>query len=376
MTRQDIPDCQTTTTKCVEGEHPARIVNSLIADDMIMPTTQTPSLIRSSCAPLLLSAFALSLLTACPTSGGTEPDESDQGKAADMRSTEDMAPDTLDMKQLADLDAGETQPSTQDMPLDATMSCVDTPLFMDGDGDGQGGGASTSSECLAPGEQPSDVTLVRDGGDCDDQDPLQYTGASGICGDRVDDDCDDEDEKCPESQPASTLLPSWDCTDSAPPANVYAWARFEQGNSHINPGCFVFFAAQKDLFYVQRVGLDDTDTCQRGQGCICQFDGGNGYDQRLYAFTRDADAQPCADIELGDGDNTVSNSCRKYLYHMYNDSRGYSFAATGEAAIKERLEAFESVEIACVKDVTFSGFPFQQLLSASVTFNEDFVMPE
>jgi len=138
----------------------------------------------------------------------------------------------------------------------------------------------------------------------------------------------------------------------------------------------VFFASGKDTFFVQRVGLDDAVTnCGRGDGCVCTFDGGNGYDQRLYAFTRDSDAQDCADIQLGDGENAVSNSCRKYLYHMFEDSRGYSYAATGVDSLKERLANFDAVEIACVKDVTFSSFPFQSLLSSTVELNDGFVMP-
>ena len=353
-----------------------RAVNSLFTDFTLMPTPPLLPLSRQAPGATNL-LLLLSLLTGCPASN-QDPGDSD----ADTSMTGDMGEADASDNPSRDMGEGSSTPDlggagTPDMPPDATMSCVETPLYTDADGDGQGGGESTGSECLTADESPSDASLVRQGGDCNDQDPLQYTGSSGICGDRVDDDCDEEDEKCPESQPASTLLPSWDCADDSPPDNVYAWARFEQGNTHINPGCFVFFAAQKDLFYVQRVGLDDTDSCQSAQGCICRYDGGNGYDQRLYAFTRDADASSCPDISLGDGDDVVSNGCRKYLYHMYNDSRGYSFAATGKEALEERLDAFSTVEVACVEDVTFPGsFPFQQLLTTTISFNQSFIMPD
>lgn len=315
-----------------------------------------------------LLATTITCLSACSASSNSaSPTEED------MHTTtinEDMPQDTstTDMREpIVDMNASQE--------VDQQESCQETPLYQDLDGDGQGSGQSVDTECLLPGQQPSSPELVRESGDCNDGDPLQYTGASGICNDRVDDDCDSMDEACPTSQPDSTTLPSWDCTNDSPPDNVYAWARFDAGNSNINPGCFVFFAAKKDLFYVQRVGLDDTDSCQRTGGCICQFDGGNGYDQRLYAFTTHEDTSSCEDIQLGDGQNSVSNACRKYLYHMYDDSRHYAFAANNADDLNARLEAFNRVEIACVKDVTFSSFPFQTILSTGITTNPNFVMP-
>ena len=253
-------------------------------------------------------------------------------------------------------------------------ACVETPIYSDKDKDGQGG-EQVGSECLLPAQPPSNGELVRQGGDCEDDDPLRYVGSSGICGDRLDDDCDADDEMCPATQPASTLLPGWDCDDDQPPSNVYAWAKFDLGESTINPGCFVFFASGTDTFFVQRIGLDDTPSCTDPGGCVCQYDGGQGYDQRLYAFTRSDEAESCEAIQLGDGENVVSNACRKYLYHLYDDSRGYSFVAANQEALSERLAAFGTVEIACVKDVTFSGFPYQTILSAAVTLNPGFVKP-
>lgn len=342
---------------------------------------------------LSLSAVGILLLAASACSqpannnGSTSTGE-DQGttSVADMSPSTDQGtvtpedqgttPET-DQGTTPETDQGTVTPEDQgmDTPDTGTEECVDTELYADNDGDGQGSGASTKTECLKPGEQPTEAGFSTQAGDCDDADPLQYEGSSGVCNDRVDDDCDAMDEMCPATQPSGTLLPNWNCEDDSPPDNVFAWAKFERGNTHINGGCFVFFASGKDTFFVQRIGLDDNaETCPNG-GCICRFDGGNGYDQRLYAFTRDGDAQDCADIQLGDGDNAVSNSCRKYLYHMFNDSRGYSYAATGVDSLKERLDNFGTVEVACVKDVTFGGFPFQPLLSSSVELNDGFVMP-
>lgn len=328
-----------------------------------------------------LSAISALLLVASACTPASNNDSTqtaeDQGSApaADMSASTDQGTGTRDQGTTL-IDQGTAPAVDQDVDTPDTSgdACVDTPLYADNDGDGQGSGTSTGTECLKPGEQPSEAGFSTQAGDCNDEDPLQYEGSSGVCGDRVDDDCDAMDEMCPATQPSGTMLPDWACDDTSPPDNVFAWAKFERGNANITPGCFVFFASGKDTFFVQRIGLSDTATCPRG-GCICQFDGGNGYDQRLYAFTRDSDAQDCPDIQLGDNQNAVSNSCRKYLYHMFNDSRGYSYAATGVDSLRERLENFDTVEVACVKDITFGGFPFQGLLTTSVELNAGFVMP-
>ena len=55
------------------------------------------------------------------------------------------------------------------------------------DGDGYGESSTALSACA----QPSGMVL--DGGDCDDNDPLSYPGATEINNDGIDQDCDGTD---------------------------------------------------------------------------------------------------------------------------------------------------------------------------------------
>jgi hypothetical protein len=67
---------------------------------------------------------------------------------------------------------------------------VTTPYYADGDGDGYGDGASGLDACSMPSG------YVADYGDCDDGDASVYPGASEVCEDGVDQDCDGMDETC------------------------------------------------------------------------------------------------------------------------------------------------------------------------------------
>jgi hypothetical protein len=247
--------------------------------------------------------------------------------------------------------------------------CVDVDVFTDGDGDGKGDDASKATVCLAAGEQPAQGQ-VRVGGDCNDADPLQFSGSEGVCNDFVDDDCDGDDEVCPESRPDQVTVPDWDCTGD-PPESVYAWARFEDGGDLLEDGaCFVYFEGGKDVFYSTRSGVAPANGCA-GRDCVCP----GGYDQRLYAFNISGAPDACDDIVHSNSqgmDQAVSNDCRKYLYQLYEFDNAYSHVATTTAALDLRLASFPTVEVACVGDSTF-GFPFSSLLTAEVELNPDFV---
>jgi alpha-tubulin suppressor-like RCC1 family protein len=59
-----------------------------------------------------------------------------------------------------------------------------TDPYVDGDGDG----------------------FTENQGDCDDNDNLIYPGAQEICGDNIDQDCDESDKICPNLQSVYFLL--------------------------------------------------------------------------------------------------------------------------------------------------------------------------
>ena len=253
-------------------------------------------------------------------------------------------------------------------------NCTNVDVYPDLDGDGKGDDAAKSTVCLASGEQPAEGT-VSVGGDCDDSDPLQFSGSEGVCNDFVDDDCDDADEVCPESRPDQVAVPNWDCNGDAP-ESVFAWARFADGGGFLKDGaCFVYFEGAKDVFYSTRVGVEGAEDCSNPNGCICPGGGSTGYDQRLYAFNLSGTPGACDEIAHTNSqgmDQAASNSCRKYLYQLHQFDIAYSHVATTTEALERRLTAFPTVEVACVADLTFS-FPFSSLLTAEVQLNSGFV---
>jgi len=253
--------------------------------------------------------------------------------------------------------------------------CMDVTVYVDADGDGVGeDDGDTMMSCLLPNEQPAEG-YARMAGDCDGGDPIAYTGAEGVCGDNVDDNCDGEDEECPASQPANLDVPDWDCQGDAP-SNVYAYAMFNDGGGYLQDGgCFVFFEGAKGTFYSQKVGIApaQTEGCDARYGCVCPSEGGwPSYDRRLYALTLSGEAADCEQLELIDHageDQPVSNSCRKYLYQLHRYDIPYSYVAGSMDALTQRLENFSTVEVACLRDSPHANLPFKSLLTAEIQLN-------
>jgi hypothetical protein len=308
-----------------------------------------------------------------------------EDKAADA---EDMAPGQ-DMAQVSDMPAPPadmpiTQPDMADQPdmppADMpTGPCRDVPTFVDADGDGFG-----------VADQPGPMACLRDGeaapagfavlaGDCDDADAIQHDGAEGICGDNVDDSCDGKDEVCPTTMPAGTQVPAWDCVTGAPPDNVVAFARFEDGKTFFKPnGCFIFFEGAKNSFFVAKNGVTPAkDNCTASDGCVCpSLNGWPSYDRRLYALTLAGDAAECEQLQIIDHageDQPVSNTCRKYLYQLHKYNIPYSYIAGSLEGLNQRINTWSTVEIACLRDAPHANLPFATLLTAPIQRNPGFV---
>lgn len=261
---------------------------------------------------------------------------------------------------------------------DAGM-CVDLTVFADRDMDGYGESTMTTDACLVPGQELPGYS--RRAGDCNPEDPWSNPGATEICNDHFDDNCDNNSsETCPTTQTAGVNVPNWDCSGT-PPNNVYAWAVFTDGQGYYqNGGCFVFFEGLRDEFYVKHnlARVSQAASCEQINGCVCpSLNNWPSYDRRLYAFTLAGnDPAACEEIVIQDNGNmaqAVSNGCRKYLYQLHYYDIPYSYLAGSLAEIQRRIQLFPTLEVSCVRDAPHANLPYQNLLSTSIQLNPGFV---
>jgi hypothetical protein len=344
---------------------------------------------RRHALPIVLSlAFALGLASGCSDSAG--PDDGVDAAAidtgvssvADASNPDANAPDAT-APDVGRLDAGGPGDTgtvggrdAGELP-DSGGVCVDTPLYTDADGDNYGVGASVETQCLFPGDPVTGLGTQTD--DCAPNDRWRHPGASEICGDNLDDDCDSVDGTCPTTNPADLDNPAWDCVTGSPPNNVYAHAVFASGGDYFDDnGCFVLYEGLQDEFYVSRVNLNRKNppaNCNTSiNGCTCpSLDGWPSYDRRLYAFTR-ADIDPCAEIRIidhGGESQPVSNDCRKYLYQLHYYDIPYTYFGGSLDAVQLRVALFPEVEIACASE-QYPQLPFQSLLTTNWQTNPGF----
>ncbi len=252
----------------------------------------------------------------------------------------------------------------------ACGSCQDVSLYTDSDGDGFGAGAPVLA-CVAT-DEPLGQGVSREGGDCGPSDPLRHPSAQEICGDWVDDNCDNADSACPTSQPATLDIPSWDCRTGPTPANVYAWAEFAPEDEFFQDGgCFLFFRGAPGEFYAKKVGF-----VARQPGYTCPTQGNAyAYDERMYAHTVVAPANECPPLELivhgpGERMQPASTDCRKFLFQLSLGST-LSFVAASVEALEERLERMGQVEVSCSPYDGFwrSSFYHSSLMVSQIQHN-------
>ncbi|MBH23485.1 MAG: hypothetical protein CMH57_03270 [Myxococcales bacterium] len=260
--------------------------------------------------------------------------------------------------------------------ITAPQQCVDTTLYPDDDDDGFGIDEGSIEACLMDGEQRAG--FAASSGDCGPDDAWRNPDASEICGDNLDDDCVDGDAPCPTSRPG-VQVPDWSCEDDSPPSNVYAWARFSNGEGYFQDGgCFVFFEGVPGEFYVKHnmARANTSPDCELRNGCTCpSLNGWPSYDRRMYAFTLQGEVDACEGIRLVDHageEQTVSNACRKYLYQMHFYDIPFSYVATGRDVMDRRLELFPTVEVASAEDSPHRNLPFQSLLNTPIVRHEGF----
>jgi len=262
----------------------------------------------------------------------------------------------------------------------ANNGCADTTLYADNDGDGFGTSAASTNQCVGATDQLPGY--ARQQGDCNDAVDWVSPGADDVCGDNLDENCDPGDDTCPTTNAADVDVPAWDCTSGAPPSNVLAFARFSDGGDYFHDnGCFVVFEGLPGEFYATRhLSRSNTDPgCDGTNGCTCPSVGGwPSYDRRLYAFLLEGTPEACEPISLVDhGGETqvVSNDCRKYFYQLHwpGHEIPFSYVASGEASVRQRLTTFGSIEIACAEDAPHDNLPFASLMTAAIEFNAGFV---
>ena len=155
--------------------------------------------------------------TAIPTNGGSVPDYQWKVNGNDVGGNyENYSCDSLHNGDIITVEMFTsvpcaTTPSITSGPV--TMSVTQIKIYYaDFDGDGYGNGASGVAEaCVAP------VGYVASNGDCDDNNEAIHPGATEVCGNGIDDDCDGQtDEACgsPDNDGDGYSVAQGDCNDN------------------------------------------------------------------------------------------------------------------------------------------------------------------
>ena len=183
----------------------------------------TPSVTISASVTAICQGQTV-LFTAVPTNGGEVPGYQwklngiNVGDNIDTFSTNSLQHGDKVTVEMATSVTCSTNPTATSAPVTMTVTTV-TIFYADLDGDGYGNGASGVAEaCTAP------AGYVSNSSDCNDDNASVHPGATEICGNSIDDDCDGQvDETCgsPDNDGDGYTIAQGDCNDN---------------NASINPG--------------------------------------------------------------------------------------------------------------------------------------------
>lgn len=134
------------------------------------------------------AAWGLALMLGCgadpvPDAEATEG----AGSSGDATSSADEGSSTAESAETSEGMSSDAASSTGEDPPGLTTGCIERTWYPDGDGDGWGDpGGETVEACEGP------RGFVDVGDDCDDTEALRNPGQDELCGDRIDNDCDDK----------------------------------------------------------------------------------------------------------------------------------------------------------------------------------------
>lgn len=189
-------------------------------------------------------------------------------------------------------------------------------------------------------------------------------GAEGLifCDDRVDDDDDGDDEPCPATQPADAPV-AYDCA-GAPPPSVLAHVDLPS-NDQVASGCVYIYQGGTGAFYA----AVDIENGPEPTGPMGQSTGLCSYDRsaRRHVFMTTSPLADCPDLTYVYPDmvenQLLSNGCRRMVRNIgYSDADfdpDIQFLAGDEADQRNRIDVFDTVEVACLGINNTLGAPYR-----------------
>jgi len=203
-------------TSSLSCANPQTVLSHDSAIMIISSVALTPSVTISASSATICQGETVTF-TALPTNGGDVPgyqwklNGTNVGQLDSFFSTNSLQNgDVITVEMLTSVPCF-TSPTAISSPVTISVTTIIT-YYADLDGDGYGNGASGVAEaCVAP------AGYVASNGDCDDNNKAVHPGATEICGNGIDDDCDGQtDENCgsPDNDSDGYTVAQGDCNDN------------------------------------------------------------------------------------------------------------------------------------------------------------------
>jgi hypothetical protein len=231
-------------TSSLSCANPQTVLSHDSATMIISSVPLIPSVTISASATSICQGQTVKF-TALPTNGGDVPgyqwklNGNNVGENIDTFSTNTLQNGDVITVEMATSVPCATSPAVTSVPVMMTVTTI-TTFYADFDGDGYGNGASgVAQACSAP------AGYVSNNSDCNDDNASVHPGATEICGNGIDDDCDGQvDETCgsPDNDGDGYTVAQGDCNDN---------------NASINPGATEICGN----------GIDDDCDGQIDEGC-------------------------------------------------------------------------------------------------------------